>query len=219
LVTGLFGNYDGVYSPRIIRLLPNGSVDSSFIVGSGFNNTTTDVLTNTDNSMYVTGYYSTYKGVSADTGIIKLDSNGSIDPTFIVGAGLNPHSVGKPIYLCRIEGESSFYAGGEFTTYQGIPESHIIKINSIGGKDLTFDSGTGFDDVVSSIIVIWGDKLLIEGYFLNYNGIPANNTIILNANGTVLFSSSIYYNTPIVIGNNLFGKPDAGCFELLYTKL
>jgi hypothetical protein len=43
---------------ELLDLLSDGTKDTSFVVGSGFNNTTIDVLINPDNSMYVVGYFS-----------------------------------------------------------------------------------------------------------------------------------------------------------------
>lgn len=219
IVTGLYSEYDGYPANRLIRLNTDGSVDTTLVIGIGFNNTTVDVLVNPDDSMIVTGYFTSYNG-STREGMVKLDSLGAVDETFVVGAGLVPHGNYEPTYLARIPGESSFYATGFFTEYKGVPEPYIIKIDEFGNKDTSFDAGTGFDNTGVSIQTVWDNKLFVTGYFENYNGTSAySGFIILNADGTVLYSeeSLTYYNTPIIIGNNLFASPAGGCMELLYT--
>lgn len=219
LVTGLYSKYNGYPANRLIRLNTDGSVDTTLVTGTGFNNTTVDVLTNPDDSMIVTGYFTSYNG-STREGMVKLNSLGAVDETFVVGAGLVPHSNNNPTYLTRIDGESSFYASGYFTQYKGIPEPYIIKIDEFGNKDTSFNAGTGFDNKTYSIQTVWDDKLFVRGSFQNYNGISAySGFILLNTDGSILYSeeSLIYYNTPIIIGNNLFASPEGGCMELLYT--
>jgi len=218
IVTGIFNNYNGTSSPRIARLLSDGTLDPSFVIGSGFNNTTTDVLVNPDNSMFVLGYFDTYNGVPVSPGIVKLLEDGSIDPSFNAGTGISPYSPNNANYFMRIPGETSFYVGGYLTDYNGTTISGIIKLNMDGTVDTSFNSGTGFDSFpLYNMLVIWGDKLLIEGYFLDYNGTPTNYAIILNADGTVYYTFDLVYVSPIVIGNNLFAAEYSDCLKLLHT--
>jgi len=218
IVTGIFSTYNGSSSPRIARLLSNGTLDPTFIIGTGFNNTTTDVLINPDNSMFVLGYFDSYNGTSVSPGITKLLANGSIDPSFIGGTGIDPYVPNNANYFARIPGETSFYVGGFLTEYDGTTISQIIKLNMDGTVDTSFNSGTGFDGVnLYSLAVIWGDKLIIEGDFLNYNGTPSNYAIILNADGSVYYTFDSTYMSPIVIGDNLFGAEFDDCLELLHT--
>lgn len=218
IVTGIFSTYNGSSSPRIARLLSNGTIDPTFIIGSGFNNTTTDVLVNSDDSMFILGYFDTYNGTSVSPGIVKLLPNGNIDPSFSAGTGIDPYVPNNANYFARIVGETSFYIGGFLTDYNGISVSQIIKLNIDGTVDTSFDSGTGFDGVnLYSLAVIWGDKLIIEGDFLNYNGTPSNYAIILNADGSVYYTFDSVYMSPIVIGNNLFASIEEDCLELLHT--
>lgn len=218
IVTGIFSSYNGTSSPRIARLLSNGTLDPSFIIGTGFNNTTTDVLVNSDDSMFVLGYFDSYNGTSVSPGIIKLLSNGSIDSSFDAGTGIDPYVPNNANYFARIAGETSFYVGGYLTDYNGTTISQIIKLNMDGTVDTSFNSGTGFDGTqLYSLIIIWGDKLLIEGDFLNYNGTPSNYAIILNADGSVYYTFDLVYVSPIVIGNNLFAAEYDDCLQLLHT--
>ena len=218
IITGIFNTYNGSSSPRIARLLSNGTIDPTFIIGSGFNNTTTDVLVNSDNSMFVLGYFDSYNGTSVSPGITKLLENGSIDTSFIGGTGIDPYVANNANYFARIPGETSFYVGGYLTSYDGNPAPNIIKLNIDGTVDTSFDPGTGFDGTtVYSLTPIWGDKLLIEGDFINYNGTPSNYAIILNPDGTVYYAFTLVYVNPIVIGNNLFAAEYSDCLKLLHT--
>jgi len=217
IITGIFGLYNGVSSPRLARLNTDGTLDTSLVLGSGHNNTTLGLVLYPDNSMVVTGYFSTYKGVSVSNGISKIDEFGTIDPSFDGGSGFSPYSTNFPNYPVKLPGETSFYVSGYFTSYKGVPEPHIIKLTETGDKDLSFDAGIGFNAAASVPLIVWGDKLLIQGAFTSYNGVPANLSIILNPDGSILWSSPILYRTPTILGNNLYGAPPGECLQLIYT--
>lgn len=218
IVTGIFNTYNGSSSPRIARLLSNGTIDPTFIIGSGFNNTTTDVLVNSDDSMFILGYFDSYNGTAVSPGITKLLPNGSIDPSFNAGTGITPYVPNNANYFARIPGETSFYVGGFLTDYDGTTISQIIKLNIDGTVDTSFNSGTGFDGVnLYSLAAVWGDKLIIEGDFTSYNGTPSNYAIILNADGSVYYTFDSTYMSPIIIGDNLFGAEFDDCLQLLHT--
>lgn len=218
IITGRFNSYNGSSSPRIARLLSNGTLDSTFVIGSGFNNTTTGVLVNPDNSMFVLGYFDSYNGTAISPGITKLLENGSIDTSFNGGTGIDPYIANNANYFARIPGETSFYVGGYLTSYNSNPAPNIIKLNIDGTVDTSFNPGTGFDGTsLYSIIPVWGDKLLIEGDFTNYNGTPSNYAIILNSDGTIYYTFDLVYMSPIVIGDNLFAALPSDCLKILHT--
>jgi hypothetical protein len=163
--------------------------------------------------MFVGGAFSSFSGVSANR-IIKLKSDGKIDFSFTGGTGFNNNVNG----FLRISGETSFYVFGSFTTYKGISANRIIKLNLDGTIDNSFTSGTGFNNILyypSSII--WTNKLLINGDFTSYNGIPSIYYIILNSDGTVLQSFTTEYEVMFAIGNKLYGSEPDGPLVLIMT--
>lgn len=220
-VTGLFSTYNGATSPRIIKLLPNGTKDTTFNPGTGFNNATIDILHNPDDTFYVTGYFTQYNGLARKS-IVKLFPSGLIDNSFVVGTGFNT-SVNQTIGLARITGETSFYAAGFFTSFNGISLPYITKLTSIGTIDSSFDPGTGFNGVVGGIKVIWTNKLFCSPAsagtpFSSYNGVATPGSyIILNADGTILKTWPIAYTNMYIIGFNVFGQPVGGENQLIYT--
>lgn len=220
VVGGIFSTYKGVSSPRIIKLLENGDIDTSFVVGTGFNNTVTDILLTSMDNMYVVGYFSRWKGVDVSLGITKLLPNGDRDLNFDGGTGFSPLS-NNPNNLLQIEGETSFYVIGYFVSYNSQQHNRIIKLNSDGSVDNTFNAGTGFNDVTFTSQIIWENKIFITGLFTEYNGVPSFYSIILNSDGSVYlpFSFNNYYQ-PFVIGNKLYGPISTDCIQLIaeYTQ-
>ena len=62
----------------LVRLNSNGSIDTSFNIGTGFDNTVWTIDIQPDGKILVGGDFSTYNGTSRNR-IVRLNSNGSID--------------------------------------------------------------------------------------------------------------------------------------------
>jgi len=197
------------FASGIARIDANGDYDNTFVTGDGFNYPTMSAVSNSDFSMIITGYFDSYNGVSCPGGIVKLDQYGTKDTSFVSGSGFNPYYL-NPNYAVKIPGELSFYVAGYFTSYNGTPANRIIKIQQDGSPDTSFNSGGatgGFNGPLIHPQIIWENKLFISyGDFTEYNGTPAAKMIILNADGSVLYAPTVLYNTPIVIGNTIFGQ-------------
>ena len=128
---------------RIIKLNPDGSRDTSFNPvgggGTGFNDYITQiVIDSATGKIYVIGAFTTYQGVAANR-IIRLNPDGSKDTAFDNTTGFN-----NVVYKMIVDSSSSIYVVGSFTTWKGVTNNRIIKINSVGTKDATFDNTTGF---------------------------------------------------------------------------
>jgi len=66
----------------------DGTVDSSFTIGTGFSNNVFDLKIQDDGKIIVIGQFNSYNGTSCN-GIIRLNPDGSIDSGFTIGTGLN----------------------------------------------------------------------------------------------------------------------------------
>ena len=71
VVVGYFSQYNTVTTNYIIRLNSDGSVDTSFNIGSGFNYYVFGIVQQTDAKFVIIGTFSSYNGVPAK-GIIRL---------------------------------------------------------------------------------------------------------------------------------------------------
>ncbi|HPI53921.1 MAG TPA: delta-60 repeat domain-containing protein, partial [Chitinophagaceae bacterium] len=86
LIAGTFTQVNGVSRNRIARLMHDGSLDTSFHVGSGANQSLWTVVLQPDGKMLIGGGLSSYNGVSRNR-IARLNSDGSIDASFDPGSG------------------------------------------------------------------------------------------------------------------------------------
>ena len=179
LVGGVFTSYNGTPANGIIRLNSNGTVDNSFNSGTGFNNTVWEIYLQSDNKILVGGSFTQYNGNSYNR-VIRLNPDGSVDNSFTIGSGFN----GVVYTFSELSG-GTIMAVGAFTSYSGATNNRIVRLNSNGTIDNTFNSGSGFDDDVYSIIVDDSGKMVVVGGFSEYNGILSNRIVRLNNDGTI----------------------------------
>jgi uncharacterized delta-60 repeat protein len=176
---GFFTSYNGVGANRIIRLNPDGSIDTDFDYGTGFPGTVNTIKIDANGKVYVGGFFTSYNGVGANR-IIRLNPDGSIDTDFDYGTGF-PSIVND----IKIDSNGKVYVGGSFTSYNGVGADRIIRLNPDGTIDTDFNIGSGFNNGVNTIKIDSNDKIYVGGFYTSYNGVGANRIIRLNSNGTV----------------------------------
>ena len=111
--------------------------------------------------------------------ITRLNQNGSIDNTFNSGTGFD-----IDVNLIIQDTNDKYVIGGNFTSYSGVTTNYITRLNQNGSIDNTFNSGTGFNGLVRSIIQDINDKYVIGGNFTSYHNQNINKFIELNQDGT-----------------------------------
>lgn len=79
--------------------------------------------------------------------------------------------------------------GGDFSSYNGTSRHGLVRINTSGEIDPTFDPGDGINlvagDFVSALGVQADGKVVVAGSFTSFNGQSCGNIIRLNTNGTI----------------------------------
>lgn len=138
LIGGSFTTYSGVSQNRLTRINPNGFRDTTFNIGTGFNNTITSILVDTNNKILVGGSFTTYSGNSI-SGLVRLNSDGSLDTTF---SGITTGFGGLGVVGEIIEASGKYYIGGQWSTYNGSPVPDVIRLNSDGSLDTSFSATT-----------------------------------------------------------------------------
>jgi uncharacterized delta-60 repeat protein len=181
MVGGTFTSYNGTTMNRIARLNSDGTLDTSFNIGTGFNSTVYPVTTQPDGKVITSGFFTTYNGTAVPR-IIRLNSDGTLDTTFITNTGSNANNTIQHITLAP---DGKILVGGVFTTFNGVTANRIARLNSDGTLDTSFNIGTGFDNTVQSMLILPNGKIVVGGNFTLFNGTTANRIVGLNANGTL----------------------------------
>lgn len=186
---GAFTSYKGQTYNRIIRLNLDGSIDNTFVVGTGFNGETNRIFLDSSNKPIVMGNFTSYSGATRNY-ITRLNTDGSIDNTFNIGTGFNFRATdmvydrqNDKIILC-----------GVFTTYNGVSRNRIVRLNIDGSLDTSFVIGTGLSNQADAVALQSDGKIIVGMSFpINtlrtfthtYNGTQFASLIRLNSDGSV----------------------------------
>lgn len=179
IASGDFTSYNNTSTNRISRINTDGSIDLTFSIGSGFNYSVYTTCIQPDGKIIVGGDFTSYNGTSRN-GIIRLNPNGSIDPTFNIGTGFNASVSG----IC-LQPDGKIIVGGLFTSFNGTTSNKIIRLNSNGSVDASFNTGLGFNQDVQSVNVLPNGKIIVGGGFTTYNGTSRNRIAQLNTDGSL----------------------------------
>lgn len=178
LVGGIFTSYNGTSANGIIRLNSDGTVDNTFNSGTGFDQIVWAIKIQSDNKILVGGFFSQYNGNNYNR-LVRLNSNGSIDNSFVVGTGLN-----NTVFDIKEQPDGKKIVLGGFTVYNGQARNSIVRLNNDGTLDNTFVTGTGFNGAIYSSLLDNG-KIVLVGDFFEYSGQTSRNIIRLNSDGTI----------------------------------
>lgn len=201
IIGGNFTKYNQTVSNRIARILPNGEIDHTFNIGSGFKSQVYAVALQ-DEKIIVAGNFTSYNDAPAGR-IVRLLENGSKDQDFTVGLGAD-----AIIETITIHPDGKILVGGRFNNFNGQPFSHLARLNYNGSIDSDFNIGVGFDKNVYSIALQSDNKIVVGGSFLSYNGASQKRILRLNSNGsldTTFESGSGFSNGDVL---SLLVQPD-----------
>ncbi|MEZ5429029.1 MAG: FG-GAP-like repeat-containing protein [Pyrinomonadaceae bacterium] len=191
----LVGNTSNVLTgpvPIPLGLLADGSRDYSFNSPSyGQFNTfmALDIAIQPDGKILFSGGWTinTSDGGIARGYIVRLNADGSIDPTF-----QNPEFP-KSIYTFHLlENGKILIVSYHFST-----GSTVSRLNSDGSVDNSFVSGNGADGRINVILPLPDGRILVSGNFTTYNGQARRSLAILDANGN-LDPASIAVNREVL---------------------
>jgi hypothetical protein len=195
IVGGNFTSYNGdtTGASRIIRLLPDGSRDTNFVIGTGFNNGSVNTINIDSSDNYIVGgNFTSYNGdTTGASRIIRLLPDGSRDTNFVIGTGFNSLFVRTII----IDSSGNYIVGGEFTSYNNINRSRIARINSNGDIDV---------NILNAFILLDSSNVIFDGQGHTIT-IPSGN---INYSGLFIPSIRTGTNTdnPVIIRNLLINN-------------
>lgn len=168
LVGGGFATYAGEPRAGIARLMPDGTLDPTFLPTTGIAGGTfpkvLSIKVQDDGGILIGGDFYSYDGV-ARFGLARLLSDGRLDTTFVPGTG-----VGCIINsIALLPDTDQFVIAGFFTTYDAVPRNRIALLNSDASLDPNFDPLEGTDGPGLNVVHnLPNQRLLIGGSFSTY---------------------------------------------------
>lgn len=142
----------------LVRLNGDGSIDSSFQKIEESDKAITAINLLADGKILVVkGSYPYYFAASQTSFVSRLNTDGSADGTFAVGAGANGY-VNTTLLLPN----GQLLIGGKFTTFNGQARQNLALINADGSLDAT---NFNVNQEVLSLAIDGSSRILVGGSF------------------------------------------------------
>jgi uncharacterized delta-60 repeat protein len=191
LFAGDFTQYNATTYNRIIRLQPDGSVDATFSIGTGFNSRVYDLDVQSDGRILCVGAFTSYNGTPANR-IIRLNADGSVDGTFVYGTGFTIAPVFGALNVqaqnVLVLASGKIMVVGGMNDYNGTAINGICRLNTNGSIDGTFSAGgvnVAGGEFCWSIAEQVDGKYIVGGNYTQFNAVPKNSIVRLNTGGSI----------------------------------
>jgi uncharacterized delta-60 repeat protein len=184
LVAGNFTQYNGTSRNRIIRLETNGSIDTTFSIGTGFSASVWVMTIQPDGKILVGGDFTSYSG-SSRSKIVRLNTNGTIDTTFT-----SPGTINNTIFDIGVQPDNKIIITGFFTSISAVTNNRIARLSSTGVIDNTFVTG-GLNAGGYVVLCEADGKIVVGGDFTQVSGVSTNRIVRFLSGGTRDTSFSI----------------------------
>lgn len=207
IVVGNFTMFNYIRRESIVRLNVDGSLDASFNIESGFDLSARTLTIQSDGKILVGGHFNFFNGIPRK-GICRINLDGSIDTTFNPGTGFS-----NSVTSLSIQADGKVIVGGSYTSFNGMPQNNLARLNLDGSLDTSFNWGIGFDNYVSSTVVQGDGKIIVAGDFTSYNNESKNRIVRLNIDGSIdntfnvgsgfndeVFTCAIQFDGKILLG-------------------
>ncbi len=185
LVAGDFFICAGHSQPHITRFDSTGVVDTTFLVGTGFDGSVYDLLVLPDQRIVAGGSFYNYQGNWCGD-LALLGSNGLHDASMDTDPGFV--GTGSSIRALALQPDGKLLAAGNFGWHAGVPRTAIARLDMSGAYDASFISPLYPYAKVDAIAVQADGHILAGGEFtanMYTPAVPGPSCLIrMNADGS-----------------------------------
>jgi uncharacterized delta-60 repeat protein len=164
VIGGEFATFNGVTANRIVRLNSDGTRDTTFTTGTGFNFQINSIAIQSDGKIIVGGFFTTFNGARVNR-IVRLTNWRTVAPW---GKVSGTWAKAKEAYANVSGTWKQWWLDG------GVNDRTFTE----------FDVYSGSSSTVDSVAVQSDGKLVIGGAFLSFNRVTVNRIVRLNSDGT-----------------------------------
>lgn len=179
IVGGEFTDFNGTPRGRIARLNTDGTSDPMFNPGTGFDDVVYTTTVQSNGMIIVGGYFSDFNG-TPQLYLTRINAGGGLDNTFN-----GVLYIDDVIYTSALQSDGKIIVGGDFTDFNFSTRNKIARLEDDGNLDYSFDPGAGFDATVEAVSIQPDGKIIVGGWFTDFDGTMRNSIARLNADGTL----------------------------------
>jgi uncharacterized delta-60 repeat protein len=186
LLCGNFHTFNGIPRRGIARLLPNGSLDVDFVVGSGFSTLqdpgfpyVISMALDGAGGIIVGGMIDTYNGVTAGP-LVRLGPTGIRDVSFAPEFG----PWWAAIHNVCVVADGRIRVTGDFEMLYGLEQGGIAGLLATGERDSLFVQGVSIVEY-GNMLIQDGDGMILVGDFTSYHNHTRMKVARMDLNGFV----------------------------------
>jgi uncharacterized delta-60 repeat protein len=176
VIAGEFQKTNGANTVRFSRVNSDGTTDSTFSSGTGFDVAPTVVAVQPDVKILASGPFTVYNGAPR-TKLVRINADGSLDAAF--NPTFSPSTSDTKIFSIVPLPTGKILIGGNFTAVNGTNQIGFARLNADGSLDAAFHPGFGNLTAVFSILVQTDGKIMVGG------SLTGDDVVRLNSDGSV----------------------------------
>ncbi len=160
-------------------------LDSSFDVGPRADADILGLAVQDDGKIIAVGEFNEFGGMNHN-GIVRLNPDGSLDPSFTTGSGAS-----GTVRAVAIQSDGKIVVGGDFWTFNGLNHHYLARLNLDGSVDTKFNVSidsqgfVGIQDTVKSLAIQPDGRIVIGGTFINVGRTYKARLARLHADGSL----------------------------------
>lgn len=189
LVGGSFSSFNEAPANRLVRLNRDGSLDTSFnmsVGAGGAQDVVRSIALQADGKILVGGRFAAFNGSPAGN-IVRLNTDGTVDTTFVAGAGAD-----GAVNVIDLQLDGKILVGGDFLKFNNITRRGVTRLLADGRNDPSINFGSGANGSVASLIVQADRKIVLVGGFTEFAGEPHLRIVRIHG-GSIRGSGSIEF--------------------------
>lgn len=181
LISGIVSSYNGSNCGYLTRLNADGTRDNTFNpAGTGTNNEVHAIAVQPDGKIVIGGIFTSYNGTTVNR-IARLNADGTLDNSFNSGTGAS-----STVYSISLQDDGKIVIGGHFTAYNSTARNRVARLNADGSLDTNFTNAYGgANNYVYRTVIQPNGKIIIGGWFSQYNSVARKCIARLNTDGSL----------------------------------
>ncbi len=212
IVAGDFGTYNNTSVARIVRLLPNGSLDGTFTPLAGPNDFVLDLIVKPNDEILICGKFGTYAG-TLRARVALLTSNGLLN-NFFVPASAYAH---YDVRAMAIQNDGKIVVGGDFYSYTDNAARRLGRLNPDGSADLTFEAAPGIYNFPEALGISQNGRIVVGSSSISI--LESDGSLVAQDNLTLGTSTvlDMYVNpsgNPVLVGQFTLSQEKYGISRL-----
>jgi uncharacterized delta-60 repeat protein len=135
--------------------------------------------------------------------VAKLDVNGAVDTSFASNIGTAVSTDNSGVITSALQSDGKILLGGEFSSWNGTSVGRLVRLNSTGTLDGTFNINVGANSNVNALAVQSNGQIVVGGTFTSWAGVAVDRNRLVRLNSDGVLDETFAANASTGANNNV----------------